>query len=686
MEYQLPGITHQPLGNYLAGLGLMSIIERYIDPAAQFYWIGLEFWIETCISPAQLVPQILSRLEALPLFTPWNASCGIAIDRATGNLRYTDPIEQIMESDSWRTDNIRALIPQFQILIDNAKVTTKSGYSYPKERDEKDTFILTCLNAIADDTWQQWANTVVVPVDSYGQISIKYPKLLGTMGNIGAIDIAENYHTAFGLLFDPAGDPTDLADECFRQVIFNTPSEQKIQSPIIKGMHLFPHQDFSLDRARSQNYDYPPSSVGSSASINPAAIVLATVGLLTFGGLCTPLQPTEHPTGRRVAKYSLAVATTGAAIDLVSLDERKNACEEYFLPLWTQPHTYATLVTNLFTSPLATESQFYLQAQVYDATDYIVALRAWAATNRLTGKFARYALLARKSRADNFAILLEVLDLDPNPNRTDLAADLNKYRLDIRALAKSPKTPNIAQGIFYDFDRLFGEFTLGKVTHSDLLLAVGKIARYLPPPPLRFDWIETTYPKSNCAEFRLAVTIASCGIQSLDPTKFQAKDPVSLLLHLQSQWAIAATQGQAYYTTAHRIFAALTDVLTFIRDDRFNDGKFMAWIWALKYVDFCINKNRLLNYTDAYAAVSRLPVVYKIAAIHIKEFTYRQSPVTRVAYSGDLTTTSANLQGIGYRFPSLLNLRITADKRAAAALAFPLGDWQKKLLVRNLRQ
>ncbi|WP_373545316.1 hypothetical protein [Chamaesiphon sp.] len=688
MKYQLEGITHQPLGNYLAGLGVMSIVERYIDPNAQFHWIGLEFWVETIVPQSQLVPKILSRLEASPLFTPWNASCGIAIDKSTGNLSYTDSIEQMMESDSWRTDNIRALIPQFRQLINEAKVATKSGYTYPKDR-EKETFILNCLDSISDDRWQSWANTVIVPVDSYGQISIKYPKLLGTMGNIGAVDIAENYHTAFGLLFDPDGDPTDIADKCFAQIIFNVPSEHKIQSGSVKGIHLFPHQDFNLDRARSQNYDYPPSGVGSTATINPAAVLLATEGLLTFGGLCTPLTPNDRPTGRSVAKYSLAVATTGATIDLVSLDERKNHCEEYFLPLWTQPHTHSLLTFNLFTSPLATAPQFYLQAQIYDATDYITALRAWATTNCLAGKFARYALLTRKSRFDNFAILLEVLDLSLDAPRAlqgiDLAADLDAYRLDIRALAKSPKTPNLAQAMCYDFDRLFDKFTIGKATHSDLLLALGKIARYLPPRPLRFDWVKAALAESNCAEFRLAVTLNSCGIP-IDPMEFQAADPIGLLLKIQAHWTIAAQRGQAYYLTPHRIFASFADILTFIRDDTFNDRKFIAWIWGLKCVNFNINKNQLLNFTDSYATISHLPVLYRVAAIHLKEFTYRQSPVARVASNGDLQTPIAQLKGTGIQLSSILNSRFTADKRAASALAFPIGDWHKKLLVRSLRQ
>lgn len=53
--YQLSGISDRSMGAYLAGLGLMRIIERHVDKTAQFYWQGLDFWIDTKVPQAELI-------------------------------------------------------------------------------------------------------------------------------------------------------------------------------------------------------------------------------------------------------------------------------------------------------------------------------------------------------------------------------------------------------------------------------------------------------------------------------------------------------------------------------------------------------------------------------------------------------------------------------------------------------
>lgn len=663
----------------------MLVVERYIDNEAEFWWAGLEFWVETNVPQPQLVPQILARIEALPLFTPWNASCGISIDKQNGSTSYSKPIEQIMRSDSWRTRSIRRLIPQFRDLIEVAKAFGKNGYSYPKDRD-KETFILRCLSSVTDPDWQAWINSVVVPVTSYGETTIKYPKLLGTMGNIGSIDIAENYHTAFGILFDSKGNPTKIAQACFEQTIFDFPSEQKIQSTEVKGLHLFPAMDFNLDRARSQNYDYPPSGVGSTSSINPAASLLAILGLIAFEGVCVPLSPEDSVT-RKVAKYSLAVPTTGSSIDLVTLDERKNLCEEYFLPLWTQPHSYKSLRTNLFQCPAISDQEFILNQQIYDGTDYISLLRSWAIDQGLECRFLRYALLTRKSKSENFAILLEILTFSGEGAKTypiDLAADLNKFRLDVRALARSPLTTNVAQREFYNFDQLFGSFVTGKTSHSAILLALGQVAKHVKPPQLRFEWLEAIIEESNCVELRLALSIASCGVNA-DTRIFLSADPVSLLLETQLNWGNLAQIGKPYYSASPRIFASLADVHIFIQGDNFNDVKFNRWISALRSINFNSIRKLALKNSDHFLTASRLPVSFKIAALHLKHFYYRQSPVARVAYGGDLTLQLNQLRGAGIFCPPSLSRNFAASRRIASALAFPIGNYQNKLLVKSLQ-
>ena len=119
--YQLSGISAQPMGAYLAGLGLMRIVERHVDRTAQFYWQRLDFFISTEIPQFELVDQLLASYEAMVAFNPWNKSSGIEMNKKTGELSYVGSISQIANSQSWRTQAIRELLPEFKNLIDKSR-------------------------------------------------------------------------------------------------------------------------------------------------------------------------------------------------------------------------------------------------------------------------------------------------------------------------------------------------------------------------------------------------------------------------------------------------------------------------------------------------------------------------------------------------------------------------------------
>lgn len=689
--YRLTGISDRPIGSYLAGLGLARTIERNVDDAAQFYWQGMDFYINTKVPQAELVKQLLVNYEAIVAFNPWNKSSGIEMDKKTGALSYVGSITQIADSKSWRTKKLRGLLPEFKELINEFKIQGTT-FSYP-EKAEKLAFIEQCRSRITNPYWHEWADATVILMevtDKQGTVNIKakYPALLGSGGNVGAVDIAENYYSAVELLFDPqTGEPAANAAACFTKAIFGTESSEVTESKKVKALHLFPSQDYKLDFALSKNNDYAPSGGSSASTVNPALVLLASEGLSTFSGHAAggggDTNTGKPILGRELATYSLAVATSGASTDLVSLDERKSLTEEYFLPLWSEPRTYKNLKTRLFESPLANEAQFFLTRQISDGTDFIQVLQKWAIENKIAGKFARYSMLPRKGQS-NFAVMLETVDVGADSRRLDLAADLENYRRNLRGFARSDDCPALVQGSIYHFDRIYSQFIQGKCLHSDLLMALGKLAPIRWPKSLRSDWISPLLTESNCPEFRLALSIASCGIQSYlhgDTKVFALGNPIDSLIRLQQRWGFEAEKGKVFYATSHRIFAQFSDISAFISNPSFDDRLFECWLWALSLIDFTGSIDQILT-EDSSLAVLKLSPAYRLGVIHIKTFDRKNSPVAAVAYSGEIKPIISHLMGARiYLKAGKSPPTLAADIRTAAALAFPVSKLQKVAIL-----
>jgi CRISPR-associated protein Csx17 len=697
-SYQLSGISDRPMGAYLAGLGLMRIIERHVDKTAQFYWQGLDFWIDTNVPQAELVDRILATYEAMVAFNPWNKSSGIEMNTKTGELNYVGSIAKIAESQSWRTQAIRDLLPEFKELIDEFKVG-ETTFSYP-EKLEKLKFIEQCLSRISNTEWREWADATIILMqvinkDGATSIKPKYPALLGSGGNVGAVDIAENYYSAVAILFDSqTGEPAANAAACLTKAIFGIDSVEVTETKEVKALHLFPSQDYKLDFALSKNNDYAPSGGSSATTVNPALILLASEGLSTFSSQTSTINgggdsDTGKAIGRTLARYSLAVATNGASTDLVSLDERKSFTEEYFLPLWSEPRTYKRLKKNLFESPLANEEQFYLPRQINDGTDFIQALQEWAVKNKIAGKFARYAMLPRKGQS-NFAVILEVVNVGADAKKLDLAADLDEYRRNIRFFAKSDNCPTLLQGSIYQFDRVFNQFIQGKCSHTALLMALSKLAPVRHPRSLRFDWIEPLQAESNCPEFRLALSIASCGLKSYlygEGATFAVGNLIESLVQLQRQWGFAADKDRAFYfyPTERRIFADYGDISVFISSPSFDDRLFESWLWVLSLIDFNAVNTTIdapREHPNDRLAILKLPSAYRIGVVHLKTFNRKNSPVAAISSTGDLKSTISQLMGAGIqlRVPSAQQV-LVGEIRSAAALAFPVSAAQTDKIV-----
>ena len=665
-EYELKGVGVQPLGNYLAGLGLLRLVNRTIDRSAKGFWRGGSFWLQTETHRDELVPRLVTSYTALHLINPWNKAAGITVEN--GVARFTGLFDELRSSPCDRLNGLSALL--------NDVLEVVGMYPIVKNTMDKPVQVGALRSRIADPDWLEWCEAAIVEVletDKKGKVTekLKYPALLGTGGNVGATDLAVNYYDALGLVFDittQQGAVAKSAIAMFTEAIFGGGSGETTSNEGCKGAHLFPGNDFYLDLKRSNSLDYVESGGNGGAAVNPVLVLLATEGFLTFSSTISTINHAIEEDGvgvrakTQVAKYSLAVPTKGSSFNLVSVAERQNHTEEYFLPLWSLPLTHEKLKARLFQSPLVNEAGFSLRRRPGDGTDFINEVREWAVKTGATGQLLRYTMLARKGQ-NNFAIYLGVVEV--GGDLIDLAADMNPVRGKLRSAAD--KVPATVSSMIYQFDRLYSEFA--ERDRADLLHLLGKISRHsdvgwcFRELKLRGDWVAGY---ENEIEFRLAVALNLKGTDVLN-----GASPIGSMVTIlkeRSRKANQQTREQLNGRLNGRSLALLADVDRFIRRD-IDLQRFVLWTEALKYVP-----TGDVRFDSVSAVTARLPEDYRVGVIYIAEFgmencMFMPHCVQRLMGMGVMARSRSRPDGY--------------DDRTLAALLFPIAWEERQSILRN---
>jgi CRISPR-associated protein Csx17 len=618
-EYKLSGVRVQPLGNYLAGLGLLRLINRTIDPKAMAFWRAGEFWLQTAIAPDRLVPQLVEAYTALHIINPWNKAAGIAIDGQVATFNGLFAVLQ--QSPCHRLEGLSALLEDILAVV--------AANPIVKKETDKPQQVAALKSLVSDSEWLQWCEAAIVEVqktDKTGKVTaqLKYPALLGTGGNVGPTDLAVNYYEAFSDIFDlktANGTPSQPAMGMFTEAIFGDATGEPTNREACKGAHLFPANDFYLDFKRSSSLDYVESGGKGGTAVNPALVLLATEGFLTFSSTISTINSTNDSDGvkirakTQVAKYSLAVPTKGSSANLVSVSERQNYTEEYFLPLWPMALTHENLKARLFQSPLMNEVGFSMQRKPNDGTDFINEVREWAARTGATGQMLRYTMLPRKGQG-NFAVYMGIVDVQGE--LIDLAADMNPVRGKLRLAAD--KAPATVSALIYQFDRLYAEFCGGQGGRARLLHLLGTISRHpdvgwcFRDLQLRQDWLAGYEDE---VELRLAVALDLKRLAVLLDLKspddqLNAASPIGSMVQLLQK----CSQANSLQQLDRRIPASLSDIDRFIRGE-IDWERFVLWTEALKYID-----TSAVGFEPVSSVTARLPMDYRLGLTYIAEFGY----------------------------------------------------------------
>ncbi|HKG04242.1 MAG TPA: type I-U CRISPR-associated protein Csx17 [Conexibacter sp.] len=355
-ELRLAGCRPQPLAGYLKALGLVRSLGRQADRQLQARWTNDALELTTMLDADELKRFLLERYVPTPVISPWNGGSGFF---PKDNTQAFDAIDA---SDDVRLQPFKAAMVVARSTLHDLGIVEK-----PADRDQKLT-ILRILQATLPDEALDWLEAAVVLT---GADEVGFPPLLGSGGNDGRFDIANNYAQAVVTVLDPAAREQSAA-------LLRAALDRDIVPLTAQSMAHF---------MRDASPVSSPSGDASGLS-NPWDLVLAIEGTLMLiagaarrHGLIAETTMSAPFTARATAAgYGTAVA-----------GERGRA--ELWMPLWSRWMGVAELET------LMREGRAQVGRRAARTGLDFARAAAQLGVDRGIAAFARYALLERAGQS-----------------------------------------------------------------------------------------------------------------------------------------------------------------------------------------------------------------------------------------------------------------------------------------------
>lgn len=178
-DVRLPGCRSRPLVNYLKALGLLRVVGRQGDPEARGRWAGGVFALRSQFDLRSLEAFLLDSYEPAPVVSPWNGGSGF----------FPNDRQEALEAIS-RTTETR--LQPFATAIQIARSTLADLNLQERPSGDAKIALIRALRRRLPDDAVDWIDASV-PLTGGG---IGYPPLLGSGGNDGRFDFANNYSHA----------------------------------------------------------------------------------------------------------------------------------------------------------------------------------------------------------------------------------------------------------------------------------------------------------------------------------------------------------------------------------------------------------------------------------------------------------------------------------------------------------
>jgi len=171
----LDGCQLEPLSSYLKALGVHRLVAEQVDPEAAGWWQAGRYLLRSQLESDAVVEFLVTSYHPTPLVAPWNGRGGFRTDQRRESEK---AVQEIEASTDERLAPYREAIAATRGLYESSRWAEK----------DKATQVLLCREKLPDQV-VDWLDAAVV-LTGDGAV---YPPLLGTGGNLGSMDLSNNF-------------------------------------------------------------------------------------------------------------------------------------------------------------------------------------------------------------------------------------------------------------------------------------------------------------------------------------------------------------------------------------------------------------------------------------------------------------------------------------------------------------
>jgi len=357
---KLAGCTLEPLAHYLKSLAVLRLVHQ-ADPGARGFWKFGTFHLDCKFSEGDLLEWFLNEYRPSPIVSPWNGGSGFfPKDQKRA-------INAIVSSEDPRFAVYRKTVQSSQKVLDKMGLVEK-----PDPGDK--ARLLERLRASWPDEALDWLDACCV----LGTDKPSYHPLLGTGGNDGRLEFANNFMQRLAELFlEPKSDPRKNL-ELLRNSLFGDPADGFLRDKPI-GQYL---PGLAGGPNTTTGYD-------GSSSVNPWDYILMLEGTLAFPGAAT-FRLSDQSQG---ASFPFTVKNTPAGEGSLSDVENDSSRDEIWLPYWDGKATFPEI-----RKVLSEGRSQYGPRQAQSGVEFATAVSSLGVERGLRG-FQRYAFLKRNGKS-----------------------------------------------------------------------------------------------------------------------------------------------------------------------------------------------------------------------------------------------------------------------------------------------
>ena len=520
--HDLSGCAPAPLANYLKALAILRLVSEQADPGTRGWWEGERFRLATRLSREELERFFLEDYAPTPILAPWGKASGFykkkdpTLSKFEGSVasrflpfrvgilasRELELLSSILNADQ----EIRAVKESAQIKgwSKSKRDAFREMPAYKKALAEATKVFNDLKDALIPSISMKWrgdharwlASVFVLNNES----DAKFPALLGTGGNDGALDFTKSSMQRIAELFDlkdAFGRPFPASAGKLKHALWGI-STAKLSRSVGMGQFL-------------------PDTVGGANSGNGADgasfdnafnYVFVLEGALSLTSSATKRLGTLGDS-KAVAPFAVSFGAGGYA-SRSSADDSLDG--EQWMPLWAQPCTQSE-VTQIFRDGRASVNR----KSVRDSLDIARSIAGLGASRGIFA-FARYGYIERNGQS-NLAIPLGQFSVPERANsRLDAFADIDNWLVKLKRIARDkdalPSVIRCERDISDSAFALFGALD-NQENWQRLLIALGRFdsnlrlgigAKAGAVPKLSAPW--TNYAADVSPEFRLALAFA----------------------------------------------------------------------------------------------------------------------------------------------------------------------------------